>query len=31
MLLMESNTKDFVELGPNEAFDAQLLMFGPFI
>ena len=25
MLLMESNTKDTVELGPNETFDAQLL------
>ena len=25
MLLMESNTKDTVELGPNETFDAELL------
>ena len=25
MLLMESNTKDTVELGPNETFDAQLI------
>ena len=25
MLLMDSNTKDTVELGPNETFDAQLL------